>query len=200
MKRNINSKDGFTIIEVLIVLAIAGLIMAVVLLAVPGLQRSQANTAAKTDASHIAAAVSSWSGNNNGVAPTTLQQMYSIYQNVGSLSKYTTAGAALSGNNGTAEAGSASGGAFNFTTTAGGGIYPGWYLSNGTNPITTTTALNATNAPMQWVVIIDPGANCTNGSEAGTTITLTTGNSTNIAILFTTETSGDGQWNCVQAQ
>jgi prepilin-type N-terminal cleavage/methylation domain-containing protein len=40
MKINIlKNKEGFTIIEVLIVLAIAGLIMLVVLLAVPGLQR-----------------------------------------------------------------------------------------------------------------------------------------------------------------
>jgi type IV pilus assembly protein PilA len=88
MKRKIlKSNNGFTIIEVLIVLAIAGLIMAVVLLAVPGLQRSQANSAARTDASHIAAAASNWSANNNGIVPTSATQISDIYNSVGSMSK-----------------------------------------------------------------------------------------------------------------
>lgn len=40
-------EDGFTIIEVMIVLAVAGLIMAIVLVAIPQLQRSQRNTSRK---------------------------------------------------------------------------------------------------------------------------------------------------------
>ena len=64
------NKKGFTIIEVLIVLAIAGLIMVVVFLAVPALQRNGRNTAIKNDASAIVAGVSEFSSNNDGQIPT----------------------------------------------------------------------------------------------------------------------------------
>lgn len=64
-----NSK-GFTIIEVMIVLAIAGLIILIVLLAVPALQRNGRNTAIKNDASAIVAGVSEFSSNNDGQIPT----------------------------------------------------------------------------------------------------------------------------------
>lgn len=60
-------EEGFTIIEVLIVLAIAGLIMLVVFLAVPALQRNARNTQRNSDASLIAAAVSECLSNKNGV-------------------------------------------------------------------------------------------------------------------------------------
>lgn len=60
---------GFTIIEVMIVLAIAGLIMALVFLAVPALQRSSRNTQRKTDVSAVLAAISDYSNNNGGALP-----------------------------------------------------------------------------------------------------------------------------------
>jgi prepilin-type N-terminal cleavage/methylation domain-containing protein len=63
---------GFTIIEVMIVLAIAGLIILVVLLAVPALQRNARNTQLKNDASSVAAGVSEFKSNNDGQAPTTI--------------------------------------------------------------------------------------------------------------------------------
>jgi len=63
--------QGFTIIEVLIVLAIAGLILLIVFLAVPALQRNSRNTQRKEDAAKALAAVVEWSNNNNGVMPTT---------------------------------------------------------------------------------------------------------------------------------
>ena len=56
---------GFTIIEVLIVLAIAGLIMLIVFLAVPALQRNQRNNARNSDASRIAGAVTTCLANRN---------------------------------------------------------------------------------------------------------------------------------------
>lgn len=59
-------KEGFTIIEVLIVLAIAGLIMLIVFLAVPALQRNARNTQRTNDASLIASAVNECLGNRNG--------------------------------------------------------------------------------------------------------------------------------------
>lgn len=62
-------EKGFTIIEVLIVLAIAGLILLVVFLAVPALQRNARNTQRSTDAGNILSAVSEYVGNNNGQLP-----------------------------------------------------------------------------------------------------------------------------------
>ncbi len=59
-------QEGFTIIEVLIVLAIAGLIMLIVFLAVPALQRNSRNSQRTNDASRISAAVTECLNNNNG--------------------------------------------------------------------------------------------------------------------------------------
>lgn len=59
-------EEGFTIIEVLIVLAIAGLIILIVFLAVPALQRNSRNTQRKNDASLLASAVSECLNNKNG--------------------------------------------------------------------------------------------------------------------------------------
>ena len=62
--------QGFTIIEVLIVLAIAGLILAIVFLAVPALQRNSRNTAIRSDAAGSLAAVNDYIANNQGALPT----------------------------------------------------------------------------------------------------------------------------------
>lgn len=70
-KRNVG-QDGFTIIEVMIVLAIAGLIMVVVFLAVPALQRSSRNNALSTDANNILTAVGNYSSDNGGSLPTAV--------------------------------------------------------------------------------------------------------------------------------
>lgn len=63
---------GFTIIEVMIVLAIAGLIILIVLLAVPALQRNGRNTAIKNDVSAVAAGIAEFQSNNEGQLPTTV--------------------------------------------------------------------------------------------------------------------------------
>lgn len=71
MKQSIKKKmEGFTIIEVMIVLAIAGLIILVVLLAVPALQRNSRNTTIKNDASAVAGLIQEYQGANNGKMPT----------------------------------------------------------------------------------------------------------------------------------
>lgn len=67
LKKN---NQGFTIIEVMIVLAIAGLILLIVLLAVPALQRNSRNTAIKNDASAVSAGVNEFKSNNDGSPPT----------------------------------------------------------------------------------------------------------------------------------
>jgi len=67
MRKLQKDQKGFTIIEVLIVLAIAGLIMLIVFLAVPALQRNQRNTARNTEASRVSTAVNECLSNRNGV-------------------------------------------------------------------------------------------------------------------------------------
>ena len=57
-------KRGFTIIEVVLVLAIAGLIFIMVFIALPTLQRSQRDTQRKNNLSAIVAAMNSWYTHN----------------------------------------------------------------------------------------------------------------------------------------
>lgn len=73
LKTNTNRKSsGFTIIEVLIVLAIAGLIMLIVFLAVPALQRNAHNTSIKNDVSNILGGMTEFANNNNGLVPNSI--------------------------------------------------------------------------------------------------------------------------------
>lgn len=65
----LKNNSGFTIIEVLIVLAIAGLILLIVFLAVPALQRSARNTQRKNDVAAELGAMSEYADNNNGALP-----------------------------------------------------------------------------------------------------------------------------------
>jgi prepilin-type N-terminal cleavage/methylation domain-containing protein len=70
MQKKSNNK-GFTIVEVLIVLAIAGVILATILLAVPALQRNSRNTQVKQAATALVAGAQEYASANNGAAPTT---------------------------------------------------------------------------------------------------------------------------------
>ena len=64
------SEKGFTIIEVMIVLAIAGLIIVIVLLAVPSLQRNGRNTGIRSDANQTLGYISTFNTDNQGAVPT----------------------------------------------------------------------------------------------------------------------------------
>lgn len=66
-------QKGFTIIEVILVLAIAALIFLMVFIALPALQRGQRDTARKNDVGDIASAVTNFTSNNNGTFPTAAQ-------------------------------------------------------------------------------------------------------------------------------
>ncbi|OGL30761.1 hypothetical protein A3F37_04040 [Candidatus Saccharibacteria bacterium RIFCSPHIGHO2_12_FULL_41_12] len=70
MRDLIKKQKGFTIIEVLIVLAIAGLIILIVFLAVPSLQRNSRNTQRKNDISALLGSIQESTNNNNGQLPT----------------------------------------------------------------------------------------------------------------------------------
>jgi prepilin-type N-terminal cleavage/methylation domain-containing protein len=70
-KLNKTKSEGFTIIEVMIVLAIAGLILLIVFLAVPALQRNSRNTQRKNDVSALLGAANEYINNHNGSMPTS---------------------------------------------------------------------------------------------------------------------------------
>lgn len=65
-----NNKQGFTIIEVVLVLAIAGLIFLMVFVAWPALQRSQRDTQRRDDAARFITQINSYATNNNGRVPS----------------------------------------------------------------------------------------------------------------------------------
>ncbi len=68
-KHKTKKRKGFTIIEVVLALAIAGLIFAMVFIALPALQKAQRDAQRKTDVGIVVAAVKSYMKNNRGKAP-----------------------------------------------------------------------------------------------------------------------------------
>ncbi|MBR3132223.1 type II secretion system protein [Candidatus Saccharibacteria bacterium] len=68
-KDNINSKKGFTIIEVVLVLAIAGLIFLMVFVALPALQRSQRDTQRRNDLSRVDTSLVQYQTNHSNQNP-----------------------------------------------------------------------------------------------------------------------------------
>ncbi|MBQ6375346.1 type II secretion system protein [Candidatus Saccharibacteria bacterium] len=64
MAKNIKTKKGFTIIEVVLVLAIAGLIFLMVFVALPQLQSSQRDTQRRQDMSRVVTALVQYQTNN----------------------------------------------------------------------------------------------------------------------------------------
>jgi prepilin-type N-terminal cleavage/methylation domain-containing protein len=68
---NKSKSRGFTIIEVVLVLAIAGLIFLMVFLALPALQRSQRDTQRKNDIARFMSQLVNYQSNNQGTVPTT---------------------------------------------------------------------------------------------------------------------------------
>ena len=63
------NKKGFTIIEVVLVLAIAGLIFLMVFVALPALQRGQRDSQRRSDVSRFMSQINSFQTNNNGRVP-----------------------------------------------------------------------------------------------------------------------------------
>lgn len=66
LRKNNNSSKGFTIIEVVLVLAIAGLIFLMVFIALPALQRGQRDAGRKNDVSTVVSALQTYLSNNRG--------------------------------------------------------------------------------------------------------------------------------------
>ena len=80
-KKNTNPK-GFTIIEVVLVLAIAGLIFLMVFIALPALQRSQRDTQRRSDFSRFISQLENYQANNRNALPTTTAETVTGQLNV----------------------------------------------------------------------------------------------------------------------
>lgn len=72
MNKNNTKQSGFTIIEVVLVLAIAGLIFLVVFLALPQLQRSRRDTARRDMVGRVLSALTQSSSNSGGNFPSSV--------------------------------------------------------------------------------------------------------------------------------
>lgn len=72
MFKNINKRnDGFTIVEVMIVLAIIGMMLLAVLLVVPALQRSARNSSRRGDVNTLLTAYTEYTNNAGGTIPAS---------------------------------------------------------------------------------------------------------------------------------
>lgn len=67
---NKSKQSGFTIIETLLVLATAAIILAIVMQAIPAMQRSSRNSTRRQDVAAILDAVSDWQLKHSGNLPT----------------------------------------------------------------------------------------------------------------------------------
>ncbi len=83
----LENKKGFTIIEVVLVLAIAALIFLMVFIALPALQRNQRDTARKTILGKVTSGITTYQSNKRGAQPPDAE----------ALSKYVDAKAQTSG-------------------------------------------------------------------------------------------------------
>ncbi len=169
--------EGFTIVETLIVLAIAALILIIVLIAVPDLQRSGKNTNTTTDANNIATTVQSFEGNNDGAIPTAISQPATdgtITVSTGTVAAPT--GAVATGHIQASEAISPQSGAYPFA---------------------------AASPSTDGTIVVDFSASCTLATAGQTFPTGATGTTTvdsrGVAILYEIETSSTkADWYCVQ--
>lgn len=174
--------EGFTIIEVMIVLAIAALILLIVFLAIPALQRSARNTSRKSDAGRLSSAVNDFVSNNNGTLPgntgghglSWATDCATIVGDAGTLSQYT------------------SGNGFGCGASALASGTPNKFDEQyGTTTLTPLT---------KQAVVLDENAQCpTTSSTAPITVAATTPRQA--ALLYTIEqSSGSWLWDCIQSE
>ena len=74
-----SSKKGFTIIEVVLVLAIAGLIFLMVFIALPALQRNQRDTQRKNDMGRLSSQLVNYTSSNRGSLPPASIEGYAAF-------------------------------------------------------------------------------------------------------------------------
>ncbi len=66
MSNLLKKEKGFTLIEIVLVLAIAGLLLVIVFLAVSGAQKSRRDSQRKNDNARLLGQIESYASNNNG--------------------------------------------------------------------------------------------------------------------------------------
>lgn len=80
--KSLRKQQGFTIIEVMIVLVIAAVILLIVFLAVPALQRNSRNTQRKNDVANLNAAIAEFASNHSGKLPNSTEFTNDVLTNV----------------------------------------------------------------------------------------------------------------------
>jgi len=83
IQQKLNKEKGFTIIEVVLVLAIAGLIFLMVFIALPALQRNQRDTQRKDDLTRAQTAINNYQANNRGSLPSDWSAFATQYLRAG---------------------------------------------------------------------------------------------------------------------
>lgn len=89
-KGDYNLKTGFTIIEVSLVLGIAGLIFLMVFVALPTLQRQARNTSRQEDITDLVTAIKKYQTNNRGALPGAVADSGAIVYNESSTASANT--------------------------------------------------------------------------------------------------------------
>jgi prepilin-type N-terminal cleavage/methylation domain-containing protein len=179
-----NSEKGFTIIEVMIVLAIAGLILLIVFLAVPALQRSSRNTQRKNDAAAMAGSVANYISNNNGSLPASVGKNAST----SILEVCTGGGAAVGG-----------------SAVCTGNVEQaklGFFLDSGVHVVTIPAAGTTFTSAAAWAagsVTVDTATIALKGTCDTATAGKVNYSSRSAVIVFATETgSGNGTVQCTE--
>jgi prepilin-type N-terminal cleavage/methylation domain-containing protein len=183
-------EKGFTIVEVLIVLAIAALILAIILIAVPALQRSSRNSNIYHDAQNIASGVQAFEGNNQGGVPTLFGNPTGSGVGTGNAANpgttatdnyaYGSASVTFPANQTTVQTSD-----LVFITTGGTGVV---FTHGAATP--SATQINVGQ------IVVDLTASC--GTQ-GSTNTTTTGSTRQVAVLYPIENSSTtGVVGCVQ--
>jgi prepilin-type N-terminal cleavage/methylation domain-containing protein len=195
-------QEGFTIIEVLIVLAIAALILLIVFLAVPSLQRNARNTQRKSDVANLGSAIANFEGDNSGALPTaqgydTGDQATMLLYCKGATPSVT--GTLTAGN-------SVASGTFgclstdkNFDSAKLGYYKPAdnkvFFANSAASPTVATPGSESASNISTNSVIIDLGFKC-NSTNTGPG----TSSSRSVALMYVSETStGNGNLECVES-
>ncbi|MBR3386412.1 type II secretion system protein [Candidatus Saccharibacteria bacterium] len=82
-KNKLNTKEGFTIIEVVLVLAVGGLIMMMVFLALPALQRSQRDTQRRDQLAGLVTQITQYQANNRNKLPAMTAEKVETFNDDG---------------------------------------------------------------------------------------------------------------------
>jgi len=136
--------EGFTIIEVVLVLAIAALIMLMVFIALPALQRNQRDTTRKNDISRLQSALNNYKSRSRGALPGTTSSAYNTFF-----------ASDLRRNND------------QFADPSGGNYVP-VVAPNGATPPAAGTGVMAYSEAEADKIYIYPGATCTTDAAQGT--------------------------------